>query len=88
MKIGVIGAGRLGICFALLCEQAGYDVIVSDCREDYVKGLQNHTIETTEPEVNMGKGIMSITCPSCATVHNVDENTPKFICSCGRRIRT
>ena len=23
MKIGVIGAGRLGICFALLCEQAG-----------------------------------------------------------------
>ena len=26
MKIGVIGAGRLGICFALLCEQAGYDV--------------------------------------------------------------
>ena len=51
MKIGVIGAGRLGICFALLCEQAGYDVIVSDCREDYVKGLQNRTIETTEPEV-------------------------------------
>ena len=37
MKIGVIGAGRLGICFALLCEQAGYDVLVSDVREDYVK---------------------------------------------------
>ncbi len=34
MKIGVIGAGRLGICFALLCEQAGYDVLVSDVRED------------------------------------------------------
>ena len=51
MKIGVIGAGRLGICFALLCEQAGYEVVVSDCREDYVKGLQNHTIETNEPEV-------------------------------------
>ena len=30
MKIGIIGAGRLGICFALLCEQAGYDVLVSD----------------------------------------------------------
>ena len=51
MKIGVIGAGRLGICFALLCEQAGYEVVVSDCREDYVKGLQNRTIETNEPEV-------------------------------------
>ena len=51
MKIGVIGAGRLGICFALLCEQAGYEVVVSDCREDYVKGLQNNTIQTNEPEV-------------------------------------
>ena len=30
MKIGVIGAGRLGICFALLAESAGHDVYVSD----------------------------------------------------------
>ncbi len=37
MKIGLIGAGRLGICLALLIEQAGYDVIASDVREDYVK---------------------------------------------------
>ena len=44
-------------------------------------------ISSSEPEVNMGKGIKSITCPSCEKVHNVDENTPKFICSCGRRIR-
>jgi len=40
MKIGVIGAGRLGICFALLCEAAGYDVLVSDIREDYSKRLE------------------------------------------------
>ncbi len=46
MKIGVIGAGRLGICFALLCEQAGYDVLVSDVREDYVKNLRNKFIST------------------------------------------
>jgi nucleotide sugar dehydrogenase len=51
MKIGVIGAGRLGICFALLCEQAGYDVIVSDIREDYVQNLNNREIVTNEPEV-------------------------------------
>jgi nucleotide sugar dehydrogenase len=51
MKIGVIGAGRLGICFALLCEQAGYEVVVSDIRDDYVKALQNKQIETNEPEV-------------------------------------
>lgn len=51
MKIGVIGAGRLGICFALLCEQAGYDVLVSDIREDYVNDLNNKRITTNEPEV-------------------------------------
>ena len=39
------------------------------------------------PPVNMGEGIISITCPSCAKIHNVDEDTVKFICSCGRRIR-
>lgn len=51
MKIGVIGAGRLGICFALLVEKAGYEVIVSDCRDDYVIALNNRIIKTNEPEV-------------------------------------
>jgi nucleotide sugar dehydrogenase len=51
MKIGVIGAGRLGICFALLCEAAGYDVLVSDIREDYVNDLNKRKIKTHEPEV-------------------------------------
>ena len=51
MKIGVIGAGRLGICFALLAEKAGYEVIVSDCRDNYVIGLNNRIITTNEPEV-------------------------------------
>ena len=51
MKIGVIGAGRLGICFALLCEQAGYDVLVSDIRQDYVNDLNQKKITTNEPEV-------------------------------------
>jgi len=51
MKIGVIGAGRLGICFALLLEQAGYEVVASDVREDYVKSLQERKIDTHEPAV-------------------------------------
>jgi len=51
-KIGVIGAGRLGICFALLADRAGYDVIVSDVRESYVKNLQEKHISTNEPLVN------------------------------------
>ena len=51
MKIGLIGAGRLGICLALLIERAGYDVLASDVRESYVSGLNNKEITTTEPEI-------------------------------------
>ncbi len=51
MKIGVIGAGRLGICLALLIEDVGYDVIASDVREEYISDLQNGIIHTAEPEV-------------------------------------
>ena len=46
MKIGLIGAGRLGICLALLIERAGYDVLVSDIREDYVSNLNKKRINT------------------------------------------
>ena len=51
MKIGLIGAGRLGICLALLIEKAGLDVIASDVREDYITNLQNKVIFTNEPQV-------------------------------------
>jgi UDP-glucose 6-dehydrogenase len=49
MKIGIIGAGRLGLTFALLCEKNGYDVIVSDVREDYVFNLNQNICLTNEP---------------------------------------
>ena len=51
MKIGLIGAGRLGICVALLIEKAGYEVLASDNRDDYIKNLQKGIINTAEPEV-------------------------------------
>ena len=51
MKIGLIGAGRLGICLALLIEKAGLDVIASDVREDYIENLQSNVIFTSEPQV-------------------------------------
>ena len=51
MKIGLIGAGRLGICLALLIEKAGYSVLASDNREDYIRDLQKGIIDTAEPEV-------------------------------------
>ena len=51
MKIGVIGAGRLGICFALLAESAGHDVYVSDVNSNYVNKLATKTLYSNEPEV-------------------------------------
>ena len=51
MKIGLIGAGRLGICLALLIERAGYEVLVSDIRPDYVDALNKKKIVTEEPDV-------------------------------------
>lgn len=49
MRIGIIGAGRLGLTFALLCEKAGYKVLVSDVREDYVYNLNQNICFTNEP---------------------------------------
>ena len=51
MKIGLIGAGRLGLCLALLMDKAGYSIIASDVREDYIDGLQQGEVTTTEPLV-------------------------------------
>ena len=51
MKIGVIGAGRLGICFALLLDRGGYQVMASDIRSNYIAGLQRREIVTNEPGV-------------------------------------
>tara|TARA_B100000073_G_scaffold86031_1_gene66803 strand:- start:657 stop:1823 length:1167 start_codon:yes stop_codon:yes gene_type:complete len=51
MRIGVIGAGRLGICFALLCEEAGHSVFVSDVVSKYVTNINNKEIFSNEPEV-------------------------------------
>ena len=52
MKIGLIGTGRLGLCFALLIEKAGYEVLASDSREDYIKDLTKGVVGTAEPDVH------------------------------------
>ena len=52
MKIGLIGAGRLGLCLALLIEDTGYDVLASDIRPDYVKNLNEKKYNGSEPDIN------------------------------------
>ncbi|MBT4910790.1 MAG: UDP-glucose/GDP-mannose dehydrogenase family protein, partial [Alphaproteobacteria bacterium] len=39
MKVGIIGSGRLGLCFALLCESAGYEVNIYDIDKNYLEKL-------------------------------------------------
>ena len=51
MNIGVVGVGRLGICFALLLERAGHQVLGCDIRANYVAGLNRKQIVTNEPQV-------------------------------------
>lgn len=51
MKIGVIGIGRLGLSFSLLCEKNGYRVIGSDTNITYVESLQKKTFKTDEPHI-------------------------------------
>jgi len=75
MKIGVVGVGRLGICFALLLERAGYTVIGSDIRTNYIAGLNQKRITTNEPGVAdmlaTSKNI-SFTTDTRAVVENSD----------------
>lgn len=51
MNIGVIGVGRLGICFALLLDQAGHRVQATDIRTNYIEQLRQRRIMTNEPGV-------------------------------------
>jgi nucleotide sugar dehydrogenase len=52
MKIGVIGIGKLGLSFALLCEKKGFDVIGSDISEDYINLIKTKKINVSEPGIN------------------------------------
>jgi nucleotide sugar dehydrogenase len=49
MKIGVIGANTLGVAFSLLCEKAGYDVIIYDEDENTIFNLNHQIYNTKEP---------------------------------------
>lgn len=50
-NIGIIGAGRLGLAFGLLCAQKGYNVYFHDIRQEYIDSLNNGIYRTTEPYI-------------------------------------
>ncbi|MEE9377749.1 MAG: nucleotide sugar dehydrogenase [Candidatus Lokiarchaeia archaeon] len=51
MNITVIGIGRLGICFALCYENAGYNVLGIDISENYAKMINEKNLVSFEPNV-------------------------------------
>ncbi len=51
-NLAVIGIGRLGLCFCLTLERAGYNVIGCDVVQDYVDNINNKTFYSFEPGVN------------------------------------
>lgn len=51
MNIGIIGVGKLGLPYALIFEQKGYNVFASSYKQDYVDNLKQKKIDTVEPGV-------------------------------------
>lgn len=50
-KIGVVGIGRLGLCFALNLERVGFDVYGVDSDADYIQSIQSKTLRSNERHV-------------------------------------
>ena len=50
-NISVIGIGKLGLCFALTLERAGYSVVGVDISPEYVTIVNNKTLQSTEENV-------------------------------------
>lgn len=51
MKVSVIGIGRLGLCYALSLEEAGFEVLGVDLKSDYLGELRSRSFKSTEPSV-------------------------------------
>jgi UDP-glucose 6-dehydrogenase len=49
MKIGIIGCDIIGLSFALLCEEKGHEVLISDENEDFIFNLNQKICITNEP---------------------------------------
>lgn len=50
-NVTIIGIGRLGICFALVLEKAGYNVVGVDLNPRYCKSINDRTFKSNEPSV-------------------------------------
>lgn len=51
-NVSVIGIGRLGLCFSMTLEEAGYNVVGCDISEDYISKINSRTFKSVEPGLN------------------------------------
>ena len=51
-KITVIGVGRMGLCFSLVLEKAGFNVLGLDINSDYVAKINSKKLDSPESDVN------------------------------------
>lgn len=51
-NIGIIGIGKLGLCFALNLERSGFIVHGTDVNENYIAEINSKTFFSHEPSVN------------------------------------
>lgn len=54
MKVSIIGAGKVGIAYAVFLASKGHEVTAIDKNEAYIKSLNDGTFESTEPGVSDG----------------------------------
>jgi nucleotide sugar dehydrogenase len=50
-NISVIGIGKLGLCFSLTLEKAGYHVLGLDLSPSYIEKINNKSLKSSEPDV-------------------------------------
>lgn len=74
-KIGIIGLGRLGLCFALNLERAGFEIIGVDKDPELVKHIQDKTLTSMEPEVEtlLKKSANIITSTNISVLNNIEH---------------
>jgi nucleotide sugar dehydrogenase len=52
VRIGVLGVGKLGLCFALNLERAGFEIVGVDIVPEYIQALSDRQFSSPEPGVD------------------------------------
>ena len=52
LNIGVVGIGKIGICYSILFAKADFKVYIYDINSNIINNIKNDTYNYTEPELN------------------------------------